>query len=77
MGANFLDVDHFGISAIVIVVMQVIFFSVAATTQMDKITDFASGVNFIIVALLTFYLGQADRSTKVSVGGEIENRQSG
>lgn len=68
MVMRILDVDHFGISGIVIVAMQLVFFTVAATLQMDKITDFASGVNFIIVALITFFLGQAERSTKVGRG---------
>mmetsp|Transcript_20117 Transcript_20117/g.39062 ORF Transcript_20117/g.39062 Transcript_20117/m.39062 type:complete len:336 (+) Transcript_20117:113-1120(+) len=52
-----LDAYYMGICAIITVAMQVTFFIIAAYYQFDKVTDFAGGTNFMILALVTFLLG--------------------
>lgn len=55
-----LDERYLAICAIVTVGMQMSFFIIAATCKFDKVTDFAGGTNFVVLAVLTFCLGQVN-----------------
>lgn len=48
--------DNLAICAIVTVAMQFSFFIVACTFKFDKVTDFAGGTNFVVLAILTMCL---------------------
>jgi len=50
------DANNLAICAIVTVAMQFSFFLVACTCKFDKVTDFAGGTNFVVLAVLTFFL---------------------
>lgn len=52
------DDDNLAICAIVTVAMQLSFFVIAAGFKFDKVTDFAGGTNFVLLAVLTFGLAQ-------------------
>lgn len=51
-----MDDKFLGITAIVTVAYQLAFFLITAGFRFDKLTDFAGGTNFIILALLTAIL---------------------
>ena len=46
-----------GVSAALTVVYQLTFFIVAFACTFDKLTDFAGGTNFLVLALLSFFVG--------------------
>jgi len=52
------DSYNLGLCALVTVAMQLIFFIVAAGFKFDKVTDFAGGTNFVVLAVITFALAQ-------------------
>lgn len=52
------DTNNLIICAIVTVGIQFAFFLVACTLKFDKVTDFAGGTNFVVLALLTLFLGE-------------------
>ncbi|TMX00012.1 hypothetical protein EJD97_001529 [Solanum chilense] len=51
-----IDSHFLGLTAIVTVVYQLIFFIITALLKFDKVTDFAGGTNFIVLAVLTLIL---------------------
>ncbi|XP_055935636.1 uncharacterized protein LOC129965613 [Argiope bruennichi] len=67
MAVIIFDEDHLLISALITLAMQLIFFIVAATFQFDKVTDFAGGVNFIIIAILTLVLSETYELRQIMV----------
>lgn len=58
MAIAVLDKYHLAISAIMVVAMQLLFFTIAVLLQYDKVADFAGGISFILVAVLTYGLAQ-------------------
>jgi len=51
------DTNNLSICLIVTIAMQLTFFLVACTFKFDKVTDFAGGTNFVVLAVLTLVLG--------------------
>ena len=64
------------ISALVTIGMQTSFFIIAASCKFDKVTDFAGGSNFLVVALLTFFLSRVREITVPNLNGYFDLIQS-
>ncbi|XP_077983012.1 uncharacterized protein LOC144437856 [Glandiceps talaboti] len=58
MSITVLDSDNLALCAVLTVCMQLIFFGIAAIFKFDKVTDFAGGSNFVVIAIITFFLAQ-------------------
>ena len=53
------DVNFLLLTAIVTIFYQLLFYFIAAFFKSDRVTDLAGGTNFVILALLSFFLGAA------------------
>lgn len=56
MAINVLDRYYLSITLLVTIAYQLFFFSIAWTLHFDKLTDFAGGTNFVVLAILTLSL---------------------
>ena len=61
-----LDERNLALCAIVTAGMQFSFFLVACSCKFDKVTDFAGGTNFVVLALLTFLMAQVHLQTYIN-----------
>lgn len=61
------DEHYLGITAVVTVVMQLLFFAVAYGAGIDTVTDFAGSTNFMLLALLTLLADGAYTARKIAI----------
>ncbi|OTB01218.1 hypothetical protein M426DRAFT_221790 [Hypoxylon sp. CI-4A] len=57
-GVHVLDDYYLAITLLVTIAYQLFFFSIAFSFKFDKLTDFAGGTNFVILAILTLSLSR-------------------
>lgn len=62
-----LDDYYLTITFLVTIVYQLVFFSIAFTLKFDKLTDFAGGTNFAILAILTLALSGGHNARQIVV----------
>ena len=65
-----LDENNLALCALITAAIQATFFAIAATCKFDKVTDFAGGTNFVVIALVTFFVAGVSTWTSVlKIGG--------
>lgn len=57
MTVHALDDYYLAITLLITIGYQLFFFSIAWTFKFDKVTDFAGGTNFVVLAIITFLFG--------------------
>lgn len=60
-GLRSIDKYNFVLCIATDIIMQCLYFVIAVVFQFDKVTDFAGGINFIVIALLTYHLNRVSR----------------
>ena len=65
-----IDKYNFTLCVALDILMQCLFFVIAVALKFDKITDFAGGINFIAIALLTHFLAKVSQM-RVSIDRHI------
>lgn len=50
------DCDNLILSLLLTIIMQMTFYMIACTCKFDKVTDFAGGSNFVLLAVVSFAL---------------------
>ncbi|KAF2808569.1 DUF1295-domain-containing protein [Mytilinidion resinicola] len=65
-----LDNYYLAISLLITVAYQLFFFSIAFSLKFDKLTDFAGGTNFVVLAIVTLALG-GDRGNARNIVASI------
>ncbi|KAI1138058.1 DUF1295-domain-containing protein [Hypoxylon sp. FL0543] len=64
-GIHVLDDYYLAITLLVTIAYQLFFFSIAFSFKFDKLTDFAGGTNFVILAILTLALSRSPDARQV------------
>ena len=53
-----IDENNLAIIAIATIFLQILYFTLTCVFKVEKVSDFAAGSNFVLIALLSFLLSQ-------------------
>eukprot|EP00187_Rhodella_violacea_P007004 CAMPEP_0174909564 /NCGR_PEP_ID=MMETSP0167-20121228/69163_1 /TAXON_ID=38298 /ORGANISM="Rhodella maculata, Strain CCMP736" /LENGTH=319 /DNA_ID=CAMNT_0016153595 /DNA_START=74 /DNA_END=1033 /DNA_ORIENTATION=- len=67
MATEVFDSNYLLITLLVTFVFQLVFFLITAVAQFDTLTDLAGSTNFLILALLTFFLAESYHARQILI----------
>ena len=53
-----IDENNLAIIGIATIFLQIVYFTMTCVFKVEKVSDFAAGANFVLIALLSFLLSQ-------------------